>query len=255
MKVFVRTREIYDKFAGRVPYNRNIAIAMEGFHDMGFELHFYNKVDEIYDIYERGDIVLDGIDQVNYCLSKFGITPPNFDYPMPLIPYLGRKIWTDTIDHINCSPELWNCFVKPLNKEKAFTGRVIREPKDLIGCGNHAENYEVLCSEVVDFIFEVRGLIYYDKLVDLRPYKGNWKYMKDLDTSLIEKAMSDYIKWDERLNGCTLDWGLTSDGRTLFIEGNYGMCFGPYSTDSLIYAKIISACTAQISKTIDECHF
>lgn len=254
MKVFARTRIIHDKYCGRVPYNRNIAIAIEGFHEMGFEIHLYNTVDEIYDIYERGDIVLDGIDQVNYCLSKFGISPPSFEYPEPLRPYLGRKIWIDNINHINSTPELWGCFVKPI-KEKVFTGKVINGPKDLIGCGNHSENYEVLCSEVVDFIFECRGLVYYDEIVDLRPYKGNWENMNLLDTKIISSAMNDYVKWENRLNGCTLDWGVTKEGKTFFIEGNYGMCFGPYSTDALQYAKIISACNSQLSGTIDECKF
>ena len=254
MKVFARTRIIHDEHCGVVPYNRNIALAIEGFHDMGFEIYLYHSVDEIYSIYQKGDIVLDGIDQVNYCLSKYNISPPNFEYPEPLVPYLGRKIWEDSINNINTHPELWGCFVKPM-KEKAFTGKIINSPKDLIGCGNHSENYGVYCSEIVDFIFECRGLFYYDGLKDLRPYRGDWKNMSLLNTHIIDEAVNKYSNWEHKLNGCTLDWGLTKDGRTLFIEGNYGMCFGPYSTDALLYAKIISACNSQLSGTVDECKF
>jgi len=186
MKVYARCRTIHDEHAGRIPYNRNIAIAIEGFHEMGFEIYFYDRVDEIYDIYEKGDIVLDGIDQVDYCLNKFGLKFPQIEYPKCLEKYLGRKIWKDTINNINKCPELWGNFVKPI-KEKKFTGKIINGPKDLIGCGSCYEDYEVLVSEPVDFIYEVRGTVYYDQMIDLRPYKGDWEHMNKLDTNLINK--------------------------------------------------------------------
>lgn len=256
MKVFARMRELNNNFSKIMPYNKNIGLAIDGFHEMGFEIIYY-KTGELPDVrqwHTKGDIVLDGIEQVNYVLDKYDIKPPLMDYPEPLKPYLGRKIWKDTINNINANPELWGYFVKPL-KEKAFTGKVINSTKDLIGCGSYSEDLEVYVSETVDFIFEVRGIVYYDDLVLLQPYKGDWIHMKDLDTNLIRKAFNDYVKWEEKLNGCTLDFGLTSDGRTLFIETNYGMCFGPYMTNSLLYAKVISACMSQICGVADPCYF
>lgn len=254
MKVYARTRTIHDEHAGKVPYNVNIANAIQGFHEMGFEIHFYNTVNEIYDLYELGDIVLDGIDQVEYCLAKFGIVPKNIDYPEILQPYMGRKIWTDTINNINTHPELWGCFVKPV-KDKAFVGRVINSPKDLVGCGKHDENYEVLCTDAVEFIFECRGFIYYDELIDLRPYKGDWKNMKLMDTDLIEKAVKEFATWDERPMACSLDWGVTKDGKTVLVEMNSAYALGCYGLYSLQYAKMISACISQLSNTKDECNF
>jgi hypothetical protein len=126
-----------------------------------------------------------------------------------LKPYLGRKIWKDTINHISSNEELWSAgyFVKPI-KEKAFTGKVISSIKDLVGCGSCYEDYEVLVSEPLDFVYECRGFVYYDELKDLRPYKGDYKYMKYIDTDLIAKAMEDWKKWDERPNSCSLDWGI-----------------------------------------------
>ena len=255
MKVYARTTIIHDPRAGRLPYNRNVALAVEGFHEMGFEIVFYHLVSEIYDEIEYGDIVLDGIDQINYCLSKFDLKMPEFDYPKELVPYLGRKIWKDMINHVNCTPEMWPVFVKPSSAEKAFTGVLIRSPKDLVGCGNHAEDYEVYCSDPVEFVYEVRGLCYYGELLDLRPYKGDWRLSNKLDTTLIEKAAREYLQSPGALNGCTLDFGLTKDERTLFIEGNFGAAFGPYSTNAIQYAKIISACMAQLYGVKDECKF
>lgn len=254
MKVYARTRTIYDENAGDIPYNVNIQSAIMGFHECGIPIHFYHNVNEIFDIYERGDITLDGIDQVNYCLSKFNIIPENIDYPDVLKPYLGRKIWTDTINNINTHPKLWGNFVKPI-KDKVFTGKLINSPKDLIGCGSCYENYEVLVSEPVDFIFECRGFIYYDEMIDLRPYKGDWRNMKLIDTNLIDNAIKDFITWEERPNACSLDFGVTKDGRTLFIEKNGAYALGNYGLYHLYYAKMISACISQLSNTKDELKF
>ena len=284
MKVFVRVKNMYDPMCCKeVPYNVNIAAAMQGFHEMGFEIVTYHTVDEIYDIYEKGDIVLDGISQVEYCLNKFGLSFPSIDYPECLEKYLGRQVWKDTINHINTHPELWGNFVKPV-KEKVFTGKVINSPQDLIGCGSCYEDYEVLVSEPLDIVFEVRGLVYYDDLLDLRPYRGDWAFMNKIDTTLIKSAMEDWKKWDDRPMGCTLDWGVvrkkspvtkTFDSKykskysgphntfiiddyvyeTVLIEANAGISFGPYCTNTNTYAKIISAAMSKVSGTKDECYF
>ncbi len=254
MKVFARTKRIYDEHCFPVPYNINIATAIEGFHEMGFEIHEYEKLSEAYDLYEKGDIVLDGILQVNHCLSKFDIKTNNVDYPEVLKEYLGRKIWNDKINHINNHPELFPLFVKPV-EDKKFTGIVVKEIKDLIGCGSCYDNADVICSEVVDFEFECRGFVYYDKMIDLRPYKGDWRNMNKIDTKIINNAMKDFATWKDRPNSCSLDWGVTKDGRTLLIEMNSSYSLGCYGLPSIYYAKMISAYISQISNTKDECDF
>lgn len=257
MKVYARCKTIYDEYAGKVPYNQNIAIAVEGFHEMGFEICFYDKVEEIYELYELGDIVLDGIYQVEYCLNKFGLHFPIIEYPDCLQKYLGRKIWKDTINNISTHSELWGNFVKPV-KEKVFPGKIITNTKDLIGCGSCYEDYEVYVSEPVNFLYEVRGTVYYDQLVDLRPYKGHWEYMNKIDTATIQKAMIDLKAWKDRPNSCTLDWGVIEQDKeykTILIEANSGCCYGPYSTNAINYAKMISATISQISGVKDECYF
>ena len=207
-----------------------------------------------YNLYQQGDIVLDGILQVNHCLNKFGIVPDNTDYPDVLQKYLGRKIWADKIDHINNHPELFPIFVKPV-VDKKFNGTVVHSIKDLIGCGSCYENSDILCSEIVDFIFECRGFIYYDEMIDLRPYKGNWRNMNLIDTKIIDNAVKDFSTWEGRPNACSLDFGVTKDGRTLLIEQNSAYSLGCYGLYSNYYAKMISAYISQISGTVDECDF
>lgn len=254
MKVYARTKRIHDENCLPVPYNVNIANAIEGFHDMGFEIHCYEKLSEAYNLYQQGDIVLDGILQVNHCLNKFWIVSDNTDYPDVLQKYLGRKIWTDKIDHINNHPELFPVFVKPV-VDKKFNGTVVHSIKDLIGCGSCYENSDILCSEIVDFIFECRGFIYYDEMIDLRPYKGNWRNMNLIDTKIIDNAVKDFSTWEGRPNACSLDFGVTKDGRTLLIEQNSAYSLGCYGLYNNYYAKMISAYISQISGTIDECDF
>lgn len=262
-----------------IPYNHNIANSIMGFLQLGINTKGYFRVDEIYDDFQFGDILLDGIDQVEYVLKKFDIEVIDENYPEVLMPYMGRKVWKDTINNINTHPELWGNFVKPV-KDKKFTGHIINGPKDLVGCGNQYENYEVLVSEPVEFVYECRGFVYYDELIDLRPYKGDYKYMKYIDTDLITEAMEAWKTWEDRPNVCSLDWGVAKrphkilvhkknengklevvdsyyeDGYdTLFIEKNSfsaTACYGLYSID---YAKMINAYFARAYNIEDDCHF
>lgn len=257
MKVFARMLKINNERCNDIYYNQNISNAVIGFHEMGFEIINYHNINEIYDEYELGDIVLDGILQVQYILSKYNIETQNIDYPQVLNKYLGRKIWKDTINHINSSPDLWPIFVKPL-EDKRFTGVLVKELKDLIGCGScydNYDNYEVYCSEPVEFIYECRGFVYYDEMIDLRPYNGNYIYMNKLDTNIISNALNDFRLWKERPNACSLDFGVTKKGETLFIEQNSAYSLGCYGLNSILYAKLICACISQLCGVKDVCKF
>lgn len=280
MKVFYRVKKVPGTNE-IIPYSYNIYNALDGAMQIGLICIPYFRVDEIITQYERGDLTFDGIDQVQYCLNKFNIQPQEFNYPEVLKPYLGRKIWKDTINSISSNENKWSAgnFVKPI-KEKVFTGKVISSIKDLVGCGSCYEDYEVYVSEPLNFVYECRGFVYYDELVDLRPYKGNYKYMKYMDTDLISQAMEDWKTWSDRPNACSLDWGVVKrphkilvhkqndngklevidsyyeDGYdTVLIEGNTMTSLGCYGLYSLSYIKLISAYISQISGVEDELHF
>lgn len=283
MKVFYRVKKT--PTGNIIPFSYNIENALDGALQLGLECIPYFIVDEIIEQYSLGDITLDGIDQVQYCLNKFDIKPQDFNYPDILQPYLGRKIWKDTINSIASDESKWSAgnFVKPI-KEKVFTGKVISSIKDLIGCGSCYEDYEVLVSEPLDIVYECRGFVYYDELKDLRPYKGDYKYMKYMDTALIAQAMEDWKKWENRPNACSLDWGIARvkepitrefktninsrykdfDNKirteeyvykTVLIEGNLPYALGCYGYYSLSYIKLISAYIAQVSGVKDELKF
>lgn len=236
-------------------HSYNIAHAVFGFREMGAEIIKYEKIDDIYDQVTNEDIVLDYIDQSQTIMSKFGVKPVCEDYPKELRPFMGRKIWTDKINSINTNPDKWGVFVKPV-KDKAFTGKVINGPKDLIGCGSCYENYDVLCCDVVDIKREWRGFIIYDELVDLRPYRGDYHY--NYDPEVVDKIIEAFKTIENRPAGCSVDIAIIEkEGKleTIFLEMNDGYALGNYGLQYFSYAKLISARWSQLLKRKDEFDF
>ncbi len=231
-----------------LPFNETVFNAYDGFREMGFEIIFFQRFSELTDL-ERTDIVVGGLGPTKMALQKLECLYPELDYPDELHSYLGRKIWKDKINHINSNPELWPVFVKPY-VDKKFTGRVVREPKDLIGCGEWFDNQDVICSEVVEFEAEWRCFVKYGEILDVRPYKGSWKC--NYDPSVIESCVKDYKTIPA---GCALDFGVTKDGRTLLVEVNDGFSIGSYGLMSINYAKLLSARWSELTGTEDETDF
>lgn len=247
---------IYAKVRSNGEYHsQNISHAVYGFREMGAQIVKYEKIDEIYDKVTAEDIVLDYIDQDQTIMSKFGVFPYCKDYPEELKPFMGRNMWTDTIDSINTDPSKWGVFVKPI-KDKAFTGHVINSPKDLVGCGSAYENYEVLCCDAIDIKREWRGFVTYDELVDIRPYKGDYHY--NYDPEVVDKIMDAFRTIPNRPMGCSVDIAVAEKNgklETIFLEMNDGYALGNYGLQHVRYAKLISARWAQLLGREDEFDF
>ena len=256
-KIWVKTK--YD--AGMdmdVPHSHNIACAMYGFMSLGAELNTYHSLDDIYDKVMREDIVLDYISQCQAIFNKFGVEPYLPDYPEPMRGFLGRKIWHDTINSISADERKWSAghFVKPV-KNKAFTGKIISSIGDLVGCGNHSEDYEVIVSEPLDIMAEWRCFIRYDELIDVRPYgmimdRDRSSYMYHYDVNVLRDMMETFRRWDRRPKVCSMDICYTKDGRTLLVEFNDAYALGNYGLHPIEYAKLISARWAELLGREDE---
>ncbi len=127
MKIWAKIRANQDY------HNLNIAHAVAGFKELGAEIVKYERIDNIYELVTKDDIVLDYIEQCLTIFHKFDKTPQLESYPEVLKKFMDRKIWKDTINNINVNPD--KCvFVNPI-KQKAFTGRVINGPADLVDVG------------------------------------------------------------------------------------------------------------------------
>lgn len=244
-----------------IPHSCNIASAMYGFRELGAEIIPYHTIDEIYDRVGREDIVLDYIDQCNTIFEKFGVTPKIPDYPEPLKQYLGRKVWRDTIDNISNDESKWSAgyFVKPV-KSKAFTGKIIKSIRDLVGCGSCYENYEVIVSEPIDIVAEWRCFLLYDQIKDVRPYGSlanlDYRgYMYSYNSTVLQSMMIAFTGWAERPKACSMDICVTKDNQTLLVEVNDAYALGCYGLPSLIYARLISARWSQLLDREDEYYF
>lgn len=235
--------------------SHNFAHAFFGFREMGAEIIKYESLSNIYNLVTREDIVLDYIYQSQEILKKFGVMPSFDGYPKELQPFMGRKIWLDTIDNFNANPDKWGVFIKPI-KDKMFTGRVVNSPKDLIGCGNDQENYEILCCDTINIKREWRGFVIYDKLVDIRPYRGDYHY--NYDPKIVDKIMEAFRTIHDRPAGCSVDIAvIEKDAKeeTVFLEMNDGYSLGHYGLHYLNYAKLLSARWSQLVGIVDPYDF
>lgn len=259
-KVWMKTR-LDNGMKMDIPHSLNIANAMYGFRELGAEIIPYHTIDEIYDQVEKEDIVLDYILQCNTIFNKFGVEPHVPDYPDCLKKYLGRKIWSDTINNISSDEAKWSAgyFVKP-TKSKVFTGKIIKSISDLVGCGNHSENYEVMVSEPLNIVAEWRCFIYYDRILDVRPYglvldSERKSYYCHYDEKVLKSMLNDFCTWEDRPMACSMDICVTTEGRTLLVEFNDAYALGCYGLQDIMYAKFISARWSQLLDRIDEYKF
>ena len=231
-----------------LPFNETVYNAFLGFEEMGIETVFFNTRDALKEA-NKEDVVVGGLGPTKWWLERLGCEYPELDYPDELRKYLGRNIWKSKINTINSSPDMWPVFVKPYI-DKRFTGRVINSTKDLIGCGSCYENYDVICSDVIDIRAEWRAFIRYGKLVDIRRYKGDWKL--HYDPNIVEQCINDYTT---KPAGCAIDFGVTDKNETVLIEVNDGFSIGSYGLFHVDYAKLLSARWAELTDTEDELNF
>ena len=254
-KVWIKTR-YSEELKSEVPHSLNFATAAYGFHEMGTEIVPYHELKEIYDWITRDDIVLDYIMPCQDVFKKFGkeVSLPN--YPEPLQKFLGRKIWTDTINSISSNETKWSAgyFVKPI-KEKAFTGKIIKNLSDLISCGSCYEDFEVICSEPIEIMSEYRCFIYHDNIIDIRPYNFVDTIGYEYNPDVLKYMLNAFLTWEERPVACSLDICVTKDHRTLLVEVNDAYALGCYGLPAITYAKFISARWAEILDRPDQYNF
>lgn len=241
MRVFCRIMENGD-------YSSiNVATAAAGFRSLGATIERYDKIEEILSWVTQNDIVVDGVRQIEQIFLKYGIRTNMSDYPEALLPFTGRRIWKDTIGSLRkgCSKAL---FVKPTN-EKLFTGRVISTPQDWAALIDIPLHQEVYCSDVIDIRSEYRIFIRYDRILDVRPYHGDYHYA--IDTSLVDSVMDAFRRWDGRLSACALDFAVTAERKTVFLEFNDAYSIEAYGLDPCVYAGFLAARWTQLMRVPD----
>lgn len=229
------------------PCNTNAFTALVGLREMGHECIFFQRYEELIENnHSKEELIVSGIGMIKRRLQDFDIDCTAINYPKELSEYLGRRIWKSTMNEITNTPTLWPVFIKSV-EGKRLSGRVISSVHDLVGCGCCDDDYEVLCSEPVDFIAEWRVFVRYGKILDARPYKGDWKV--HYDPNVIENAIKAYTTAP---NAYGIDFGVTSNGETLLVEVNEGYALGCYGLFPDIYTKLIITRWAELTDTLDE---
>lgn len=232
-------------------YNVNAYIANEGFQTMGWETQKFSTLEEIPD-FEPAHLVVGGIGNVRKRLAQLGIAPPaqEIDYPPTLTKYLGRKVWTSTIEELLENAHNWHVFVKPKNETKKFAGKVLKSYTDFIGLVDKENPTEVWCSEIIDIVTEWRCFIRYGEILDVRQYKGAWD--SQIDLQVVKNAIRDFTSAPAAY---ALDFGVDIHKNMLLIEVNDGHSLGSYGTQPVLYAKFLSARWAELTKTKDFANF
>lgn len=232
---------------GLEPCNYNIFNAYCGLRDMGFECIRFSSLQDLEDYYHHKDeIIVGGVGMIRKRLKTFDIEPPIVDYPTELSEYLDRVITKDKLSHIVNDHELWPIFIKSVD-QKVLTGKVITSTKDLVGLGFQDNDIDIYRSPVVDFKSEYRVFVRYGQILDVKHYWGNPLVFPD--SKVIQRAIGDYTSAPDAYG---IDFGVTSDGKTLLIEVNDAWALGCYGLESHLYAKFLLTRWAQLTNTPDQ---
>ena len=220
MVVYIR----HSKLPSEVSINKYNA--QVGAYLQGEQVILYQSFSEIKQLTSE-DIVVDYITETRALLKMMGLNVPVYDYPIELKEFYGRKIYEGVLGEIVNIPDNWGKFIKPKAGSKVFTGRVVNGTRDLIGIGLTFD-YPIWISEVVEFKAEWRCFVLDGRVLDVRPYTGD--YHAQFEPSVIDEAISC---WKDAPIAYGLDIGVTSDGRTLVVEVNDGYALGNYGLSPL----------------------
>lgn len=230
-KFYIRHREGY-------PETEMQDYARRGMWTLNVETVPFEWIDDINQIKDLGRTVgIAGyIGDVHRGLEVLGKPiPPNVDYPDELTDYLGRKIWKSTLEEVRASTS--PLFVKP-QEHKLFTGFVwYNDQASRNRIVTQSDDVPVFIAEPVELIAEYRSFILHRKVIDCRRYKGDWSVApNNVIVNTAVKAMGKKAP-----SAYCLDWGITSQGKTILVEMNEGFAFGHYGLHPVSYARMLSA--------------
>ncbi|VDG22736.1 Hypothetical protein [Lactobacillus delbrueckii subsp. bulgaricus ND02] [Lactiplantibacillus mudanjiangensis] len=198
MTVFVRDTP----FLKKASVNKYAAAL--GFHLRGEEVIHYQRQAEIKCL-AIDDVLIDYVAETQLFLLAMGIVAPRLDYPTELQPFMGRIIRRGTLAEVIARPGMANAFIKPAADTKAFTGRVVTGIEDLRGI-DAPDDMEIWISDVVPFLTEWRAFIINGKVIDVRPYAGD--YHQHFDGEVLDQAVAG---WSDAPAAYSLDIGVTTN--------------------------------------------
>lgn len=232
---------IYIQAVNNFPISDWATDAYIGFKQKGAEIVLFEEIDEV--PVRRNNIVVAHIEDTIKYFNKLGIpTPIALNIPDSLKKYAGREIGATTMGEFK-KMNKFPIFVKPNRTAKEFRGQVLEKREYLLDYANIEDDMPVFYSEFVDFISEYRCYVIDGELKGIYHYLGGIRVFPDV--RVIDSAISDYKNSPA---GYTIDFGITSDGRTLLIECNDGWSIGNYGLDDKTYSRLLSKRWLEIIK-------
>lgn len=225
-------------------YNLNCAEAYSGCNKLGIGVKRYKAVYSITGN-KPEDLVVGSFSDTLEALEKWGIHPELSDYPDELLPFCGRKIWKSTLFTVTRHSELWHVFVKPVHEAKRFHGTVIDTSEDLVKLGGALEDFEIWCSERVNFLSEWRLWVLDGEIIGLTPYAGRWDLFPDVE--VMKKAVKAFKSAPAAY---ALDFGVTDTGRTLLVETSDGYGLSSCGLNPEKYVRILARRWQELTKDV-----
>ena len=200
---------------------------------------------------ERSCLVAGDVPVVIAALKQLEVPiPVPDDYPECLRTFLRRRVWETRLDAVRervYRDDFQPFFMKPKERLKRFTGKVVESYDDLSSVVNVSKQTPVLCSEVVKWRSEYRVFVIHGKI------KGTRHYCGDPTMTLNDAETLSAIEVLERSGNANsaygIDFGVLAQGDTALIELNDGFSLGSYGLDRSVYADLILARWTELMST------
>ncbi|MBX7193892.1 MAG: ATP-grasp domain-containing protein [Sandaracinaceae bacterium] len=188
-------------------------------------------------------LVVGDIDVVERALAQLGReAPPDRSYPEELWPFLHRRVWPSTLEEVRTrvsESHAGAVFVKPRDRLKRFSGRVVSDASSLAPLAGHSGRTPVWCAEPVSFVSEHRVYVIDGAIVGVHGYAGEGVAAPDRD--VIARALAAWRDSGRAPRGYGADFGVLTDGRTALVELNDGYGLGNYGLAAERYAELCVA--------------
>lgn len=214
--------------------------AWYGFTKVGMDIEFYSWPDLQNGLVETRPefLVVGGVVCVREALRRIGaLEPPPLDYPEDLDPFLGRRVWRETLSVMR---ERYNdpghpLFFKPADHGKEFDGQTISRFRDLVPTARFPGTTPILVSDTVTFVSEFRYFVHRNKVIGVGYYRGD--PLLAPDANVVRQAVRAY--GDAAPIAYGLDMGVTDKGETLLVEVNDAFALGAYGLSYTKYVNLL----------------
>ena len=218
----------------------NYFAAYQGLRELGYHLEIFVPDELAWLPLKPNTLVVGGIGTVLSALHLLGIVhEPLISVPRELQSFAGRRLWNASLGQVRAlfdGRESEPVFIKPMPRDfKLFGGHVVAQFGDLLRTCDLPSATLVQCAEVVPLVVEYRCFVHRGEIIGCKHYAGDFRLAPDW--TVIDAAFAAY--YDCPI-GCSLDFGVTRDGRTLLVEVNDGFSLGHYGLTPIFYAQLLA---------------